>query len=43
MTTYQPDFNDQGHRPDQREGAYKAAFFCLIGWVIVMVLIVIFA
>ena len=43
MTTYQPDFDDQGHRPDQREGSYKAAFVCLIGWVITIVLIIIFA
>ena len=36
MITYQPDYNDQGHRPDQREGAYKVATICVIAFFVFM-------
>jgi hypothetical protein len=43
MTTYQPnlqDFDDQGHRPDQREGAYKIATICVVGFFVMLIIII---
>jgi len=43
MTTYQPNYDDQGHRRDQRERHYTIGCLTVAAGFVLIILIVIFA
>ena len=43
MTTYQPNYDDQGHRQDQRQGHYTIGCLAVAAGFVLVILIVIFA